>query len=79
LQAGLTMQEIANRHHISRERVRYILDKFGLWRRYRSKWLSGEPKPIPLPEDNIAGGKPWFFRRKKGERWWELEEKVGEE
>lgn len=73
LQAGLTMQEIAGRHHLSKERVRFVLVKFGLWRPYQTAWKSGTPPDLPPPEDNIAGSKPWFFRREKGKEkpWWE--------
>lgn len=78
LLAGLTMQEIGERHHVSKERVRRILDKYGLWGRYRTTWKSGEePKLAPI-EDETTANKTWFFRRKKGlPSWWELPEENG--
>lgn len=76
LQAGLTLTEIADRHQIRKQRVNKILAKFGLWGRHQTNWRTGTPVDIPPPEDNIAGGAPWFFRRRKesGEKvvpWWE--------
>lgn len=76
LQAGLTMQEIGERHGISKERVRFVLSKFGLWGRYYTAWKSGTPAEMPPIEDDVGGGQSWFFRRRKpdgGKKtpWWE--------
>jgi len=49
-QAGLSLAEIGERHKITRERVRKVLDHFGFPRTSSSPWVSGDPDPGDDPD-----------------------------
>lgn len=62
MMAGMTLREIGVRHGISRERVRRILDKFGLGSRWNPRWKSGTPRELPAIRDPLSKD---FWRRER--------------
>lgn len=59
--AGLTYQEIGDRHGISRERVRKVLVSYGFPSHiYLPRWQSGVPEPVTIDDNE---GNDNAFRR----------------
>ena len=78
--AGLTLQQVGEKYGLSKERVRVVMDKFGLRRRWGPKWKTGVPPELPPIHDAIAGSAWTDWRRvvKTDERgvtpWWMIDD-----
>jgi hypothetical protein len=78
--AGMTLRQIGEKFGLSKERVRTVLDKFGLARRWGPKWKTGVPPELPEIRDEVAGSAWTNWRRvvKVDDRgatpWWMMDD-----